>query len=100
MSEASIINAIRRFLETVPGCFAWKTHGGIYGTAGIPDIIACVDGRFFAFEVKTASGKATQLQQATIRKILAAGGTALVVRSADEVRDTLRDSGALPDNEQ
>ena len=100
MNEASIVNAIQRFLKTVPRCFTWKTHGGVYGTAGIPDIIACVDGRFFAFEVKTASGKATQLQQATIRKILAAGGTALVVRSVDEVRDALRDSGALPDNEQ
>lgn len=98
MAEKDIVANILRFLKTVPGCFAWKTHGGVYGTAGIPDIIACVDGRFFAFEVKTASGKATQLQQATIRKILAAGGTALVARSVDEVRDALRDSGALTDN--
>ncbi len=100
MAEKDIVVGILRFLKTVPGCFAWKTHGGVYGTAGIPDIIACVNGRFFAFEVKTTSGKATQLQQATVRKILAAGGTALVVRSVDEVRDALRDSGALPDNEQ
>lgn len=99
MAEKDIVAGILRFLKTVPGCFAWKTHGGVYGTAGIPDIIACVDGRFFAFEVKTASGKTTPLQQATIRKILAAGGTALVARSVDEVRDALRDSGALPDNE-
>lgn len=100
MAEKDIVAGILRFLKTVPGCFAWKTHGGVYGTAGIPDIIACVNGRFFAFEVKTASGKATQLQQATVRKILSAGGTALVVRSVDEVRDALRGSGALPDNEQ
>ena len=99
MAEKDIVQSILRFLKAVPGCFAWKIHGGVYGTAGIPDIIACVDGRFFAFEVKTASGKTTPLQQATIRKILAAGGTALVARSVDEVRDALRDSGALPDNE-
>ena len=98
MAEKDIVISILRFLKNVPRCFAWKTHGGVYGTAGIPDIIACVDGRFFAFEVKTASGKATPLQQATIRKILAAGGTALVARSVDEVRDALRDSGALTDN--
>lgn len=98
MAEKDIVQSILRFLKAVPGCFAWKIHGGVYGTAGIPDIIACVDGRFFAFEVKTASGKATPLQQATIRKILAAGGTALVARSVDEVRDALRDSGALTDN--
>ena len=98
MAEKDIVQSILRFLKAVPGCFAWKIHGGVYGTAGIPDIIACVDGRFFAYEVKTAGGKATPLQQATIRKILAAGGTALVARSVDEVRDALRDSGALTDN--
>ena len=34
-------------------------------------------------------GKPTKLQEATIRKILAAGGTALVVRSVDEVRTAI-----------
>lgn len=91
--EADIVAAILRCLRTVPGCFAWKTHGGMYGTAGIPDIIACIDGSFFAFEVKTAIGKATPLQETTIRKILAAGGTAAVVRSVDEVRAILTSHG-------
>ena len=93
--ESDIVTAILRYLRTVPGCFAWKTHGGMYGTSGIPDIIACVEGRFFAFEVKTATGKATLLQEATIRKILAAGGTAAVVRSADEVRAIIHSTMAL-----
>ena len=86
MLEKDIVAAIMRLLKTVPRCFAWKEHIGMYGTAGIPDVICCLDGRFFAFEVKTADGKPTKLQETTIRKILAAGGTALVVRSADEVR--------------
>lgn len=100
MKESAIVQSILRYLKAVPGCFAWKTHGGPYGTAGIPDIIACVEGRFYAFEVKTASGKATQLQEATIRKILAAGGTAAVVRSADEVRAILARQGAAPSNDR
>lgn len=86
MKESDIVKAIIKYLKTVPGCFCWKEHGGMYGTAGIPDIIACVDGRFYAFEVKTKTGKPTKLQEATIRKILKAGGTAVVVRSVDEVR--------------
>ena len=61
----------------------------LYGTAGIPDIIACINGHFYGFEVKTENGKPTKLQEATIRKILAAGGTALVVRSVDEVRTVI-----------
>ena len=97
--ESDIVAAILRYLRTVPGCFAWKTHGGMYGTAGIPDIIACVEGRFFAFEVKTESGKVTPLQAATIQKILVAGGMAAVVRSGDEVRAILRQDDVALRNE-
>lgn len=86
MKENDIVKAILKYLKTVPYCFSWKEHGGMYGTAGIPDIIACVNGRFIAFEVKTKIGKTTALQDATIRKINAAGGTAVVVRSVAEVR--------------
>jgi VRR-NUC domain protein len=70
----------------VPGSFAWKEHGGMYGTAGIPDVICCYRGRFYGFEVKTETGEPIELQKATIRKIQKAGGTALVVRSENEVR--------------
>lgn len=89
MKESDIVKSIMKYLKTVPRCFAWKEHGGMYGTAGIPDIIACIDGRFFAFEVKTEVGKPTKLQEATIRKIRAAGGTALVVRSVEEVKSSI-----------
>ena len=89
MAEKELAAKILRYLKTVPRCFAWKEHGGMYGTAGIPDIIACIDGRFYAFEVKTSEGKTTKLQDATLRKILAAGGRAFVVRSVDEVRTAI-----------
>ena len=92
MKEADIVKAIMRYLKTVPECFCWKEHGGMYGTAGIPDIICCHRGHFYAFEVKTDKGEPTELQKATIRKILAAGGTALVVRSVDEVRTAMNGS--------
>lgn len=92
MAEKELVAKILRYLKTVPRCFAWKEHGGMYGTAGIPDIIACIDGRFYAFEVKTPEGKTTKLQDATIRKILACGGTASVVRSVDEVRAVINGS--------
>ena len=92
MSEKEIVSKILRYLKTVPKCFAWKEHGGLYGTAGIPDIIACIDGKFYAFEVKIPVGKTTKLQEATIRKILACGGTASVVRSVDEVRAVINGS--------
>lgn len=89
MKESEIVNDIRAYLKDVPGCFFWKEHGGMYGTAGIPDIICCYRGRFYGFEVKNEIGKPTKLQGATIRKINAAGGTAVVVRSVEEVRRVL-----------
>jgi predicted RecB family endonuclease len=92
VAEKEIAAKILRYLKTVPRCFAWKEHGGMYGTAGIPDIVACIDGRFYAFEVKTPVGKTTKLQEAAIRKILACGGTAVVVRSVDEVRAVINGS--------
>lgn len=92
MKESDIVRAILKYLKTIPNCFAWKEHGGMYGTAGVPDIIACIGGRFYAFEVKTEKGKATALQEATIRKIQNAGGIAVIVRSVDEVRVLFQDS--------
>ena len=92
MKEKDIVSAIQKFLKTVPCCFSWKEHGGMYGTAGIPDIIACVNGKFYAFEVKTAIGKTTALQDATIRKIISCGGHAYVVRSVDEVKTILHNA--------
>lgn len=89
MAEKDIVNAILRYLKTLPACFAWKTHGGMYGTAGIPDIIACIGGRFVAFEVKTPSGKLTKLQEITIQRIKEARGYACKVTSVEEVREIL-----------
>lgn len=92
MKESDIVRAILRYLKSVPGCFYWKEHGGMYGTSGIPDIIVCWDGRFYAFEVKTETGRPTKLQEAVIRKIKAAGGAVAVVRSVDEVRAIIKDN--------
>ncbi len=77
MKESDIIAAISEYLKSVEDCFFWKQHGGMYGVAGIPDIICCYKGRFAAFEVKVENRKATLLQEITIRKIRKAGGVKL-----------------------
>lgn len=93
--EKEIVAAILRYLKTLPCCFAWKTHGGMYGTAGIPDIIACIDGGFYAFEVKQPGGRITRLQEVTLEKLRAAGGVAVMVTSVDEVKCVLAGKGAV-----
>jgi len=91
MAERDIVAAILRLLRATPNCFCWKEHGGMYGTAGIPDIIACINGRFVAFEVKTETGKVTKLQEITIQRIKEAKGKAFTVRSAAQVAAILKE---------
>ena len=91
MAERDIVAAILRLLKKTPNCFCWKTHGGMYGTAGIPDIIACINGRFVAFEVKTETGKLSKLQEITIQRIKEAKGKAFTVRSAAQVAAILKE---------
>lgn len=68
------------------GSFWIKIHGGPYQQAGIPDLIGCVQGRFFALEVKLPGKEhtTTKLQKLTIEKILQAGGSAAVVSDPED----------------
>lgn len=89
MLERDLVRRIKTYLSSLEGCFSWKEHGGMYGTAGIPDIICCYRGRFVAFEVKVPGNPPTPLQKSTLEKIRRAGGTAEVVQCLDEVKATL-----------
>jgi len=90
MLEKDLVSKIIKYLRGLDGCFCWKEHGGMYGTAGIPDIIACIGGRFIAFEVKVPTGKLTKLQEITIGKINTAGGIAVKVTSVEEVKNVIK----------
>ena len=89
MRESDLIMKIKNYLKGVKDLFYWKEHGGMYGTAGIPDIIVCYRGKFIAFEAKVGKNKPTVLQEVTIRKILKAGGYATVVRTVEEVKQII-----------
>ena len=53
------------------------THG--YGRSGVPDIIGCYKGRFFAIECKAGNNKPTALQEREMQRIRDAQGRTLVV---------------------
>lgn len=84
--ESNITKSILKYLRSLDKCFAWKVHGGMYGTAGIPDVICCYQGQFLAFEVKVPGNKPTAIQQAMIEKINNAKGKAYIVYSVKDVR--------------
>lgn len=98
MKESTVVKNILKYLRAV-GFYAYKTHGGPMQKAGLPDIIAIRDGRYYAFEVKspTAKGKAgeaTKLQEKVIRDLRAHGAVAGVVRSETDVVDLIESDGA------
>ena len=100
MLEKDITAAILRYLRSLPECFCFKEHGGPYSTAGIPDIICCYRGRFVAFEVKTATGRPSKLQEIAISKIKAAKGEAFIVRSVEETKEILDTLGGQTHDEK
>lgn len=53
------------------------------GRSGVPDIVCCQGGQFFAVECKAGKGKTTALQDREIAAIRAAGGTALVINESN-----------------
>ena len=88
MNEATLQRQIQKYLKS-KGAYVIKVHGGKYQSAGVPDIIACVNGHFLALEVKTEKGKVTKLQEENIKAINKAKGFADVVRSLDDVKDII-----------
>jgi Holliday junction resolvase len=58
--------------------------------AGVPDLLACINGAFYAFEIKNATGKVTELQQVKLEKIRKAGGKAYVIHSLEELKGYIK----------
>ena len=76
---------------------AWIYKTSDRWKSGIPDILVCKEGRFFAVELKVGNNKATRLQLYVLKQIKRAGGRVAVCRSVDQVRDLLNEGGGLND---
>ena len=82
MTEKQFENKIKKFLKS-HGIWFTKVWGGGYQKAGIPDILACVNGRFVAIEIKGSSGKPTELQKYNIKKINESNGVGIILYPKD-----------------
>lgn len=56
---------------------------------GCPDILACVDGRFVAIEVKRPGGVLSEIQKSQLTKIRSNGGIAIVATSVSDVAEQM-----------
>lgn len=81
--EKNYENKIKKLLDKLPNTWYFKHWAGPYSKAGIPDIIACIDGHFVGIEVKASSGRASKLQEVNMSKIKRAGGHGYITYPKD-----------------
>jgi len=96
--EGRIKQAVKLRLKQLGAYQHWPVQNGM----GDPclDCHGCLDGAYFAIETKRPGGKPTARQRATIDRIRAAGGVALVVDTVEQARglfdDCLKGDRAAP----
>jgi hypothetical protein len=87
--EGRVKDVIKAYLRSLPNCWFFMPAAHGYGVNGIPDIVGCYKGVFFAIEVK-APGKINQttpLQRMQINEINQAHGWACVADDLAVVHD-------------
>ena len=84
--EAKVKKKVTEQLKKLNAYYFYAFTGG-YGSSGVPDIIGCYRGYFFAIECKAGKNKPTALQEKQLREIVKAGGEAIVINeeNVDEV---------------
>lgn len=76
--ESKVKEKAKRILDSIGAYYFMPATGG-YGRSGVPDIVGCFNGVFFAIECKANGGRPTALQLREIDRINVAGGFAIVV---------------------
>lgn len=76
--EAKVKKHVVLQLKILGAYYFYPVTGG-YGASGVPDIVGCYKGKFFAIECKAGKNKPTPLQQKNIDTIAAQGGAVWVV---------------------
>jgi len=87
MKEKTLQTKIIKYLES---CGAYVRKISIANRNGTPDILGCLNGKFFGIEVKGEGNRVTQLQDYNLKKIEAAGGSAIVARTMEDVFNLVR----------
>lgn len=78
--EKKVKKKVVDILKRYNAYYFYPVTGG-YGASGVPDIVACVNGRFIGMEVKADAKKRgpTALQQKNLDAINATGGIGVVI---------------------
>jgi len=91
--EAKVKRKVVAQLKSLSAYYFYPVTGG-YGRSGVPDIVGCYNGRFFAIECKAGKNKPTPLQQKNIDEITSAHGSVWVANelNADDTAKILKET--------
>lgn len=101
MTEAEIKRGICDWLAMQPECMFWinsagKIPGRIgrsrYQRNGVPDILGIWRRRPLSIEVKKPEGKVSSEQREFLLEFTTKGGIAIVARSLDELKSSLKEA--------
>jgi len=84
-AEKNLTRRVRAWLDEKVG-WHMKVAGGPLQRRGIPDIVGCHAGRFFAIELKAPNGRTTLSQEVEIARLIEAGARVCVARTLAEVQ--------------
>jgi Holliday junction resolvase len=90
--EKRVKNQIVKQLKTLgEDVYYFFPATGGYGRSGVPDIVGCYKGKFFAIECKAGKNTTTALQERELANIAKAAGVGWVVNedNIDSVREVL-----------
>jgi hypothetical protein len=76
--EKKVKDAVKKLLDAHSAYYFSPVTGG-FGTSGVPDIVACIQGKFIGIETKAGKGKPTALQEKNLMNIMRTGGIAVLV---------------------
>lgn len=77
-AEKQFENRVKAYLKSI-GAWYVKFFANSYTKAGVPDILACINGKFVGIEVKAQNGIPSDLQIYQCELIKAAGGQAFIL---------------------
>lgn len=90
MTEQQIQKKILDYLDSID-CYAIKVINA--NKSGVPDILACYEGKFLAIEVKRPESinTVTKLQEHNLSMVISKGGYSTVATSVADVKEFIQD---------
>lgn len=83
MRESAFQKKVIAFLKQNEIWYVKYWAGSQFTKEGVPDILACIDGKFHGIELKTDTGTPSKLQLYNLRKIKDSGGEGYILRPKD-----------------